>query len=218
MKTIIIDLSRGDEAKILYARITNTVSIISGFYLTFSPQDDTVETIARKLLQEGLLNLPTCLIPPEEMLEKHIFHFPKIPEKEILKILPREIATVADSTEPTVFHYLDNGIIEDRQVEKIELAAFFARKDTVFSLLNRFKAKGIPINRIIPEAQGLKTLVDLNPQLADDASGAVFMELLANRIDMNFFKHKYWGLQRDFLFRVEPGEDLDEEDFARIST
>lgn len=218
MKTLIIDLSRGSEVKILNAKVTHSVAITAGYFLGLTETDDPIEVVADKLKQENLLNLPAFIIPPEDMVEKHLFHFPKMPDKELRKVLPREIAGVRDTDDSVVFNYLENGTVEERQVQKIEIAAFFCGRDAMFEYINRFAEKGIQVKRVVPQAQGLKTIVELNPNLHKKKTGSVFIDLMSNRIDMNFFKEKYWGLERDFLFRVDSDDDLHDEDFTRIST
>ena len=117
-----------------------------------------------------------------------------------------------------VFNYINNGSVEERQVEKMEIAAFFSNKEKIFEFLNRLKSEGINPLKIIPEAQGLKTLMEINPALRTERSGIVLLDLMANRISMNIFKNQYWGLEREFMFRMDSEGDLDEEDFTRIST
>jgi len=218
MKVLIIDLSRTDEIKILNVRIKNSVSVVSGFYLNLSDGDDQIHIAALKLKEEGLQELPAIIIPSGELVEKHLFHLPKMPDKDIKKVLPREIAGVKDSSVPVVFNYINNGAVEERQLERMEIAAFFSVKDRIFEFLKRLKAEGIKPIRVIPEAQGLKTLMEMNPGLGKERSGTVLLDLMANRISMNIFKNENWGLEREFMFRMETGGDLNEEDFTRIST
>ncbi|MCP5049490.1 MAG: hypothetical protein GY940_20130, partial [bacterium] len=187
-----------------------------------APGDEPAAVAAAKLQEEGISGLPSYIIPPADLMNNHTFHFPKMPGKEIMKILPREIAGAADSSEPMVFNYLNNGPVEDRQVEKMEIAAFYCPKEKMFEFLNHLKDHSIRPAGIIPEAQPLKTLAETNPAFNSQRSGGVFMELMSTRINLNIFKNHYWALERDFLFRVEQGtqgeEDLNEEDFTRIST
>ena len=218
MKATIIDLTRADEIKILNARLTGSVTVESGYYLTLSSGDDPVRIAALKLKEEGLQDLPAIIIPSGELVEKHIFYLPKMPDKDIRKVLPREIAGVKDNTNPIVFNYMNNGFMEERQLEKMEIAAFFSGKERMFEFLNRLKSEGINPIKVIPEAQGLKTLMELNPGLRKERSGVVMLDLMANRISMNIFKNEYWGLEREFMFRMESDGDLIEEDFTRIAT
>jgi hypothetical protein len=218
MKTIIIDFSRGSELKILNTRITSSVTVVSGYYLTLSADDDPVRIASLKLQEEGLLEIPAIIIPAGDLVEKHVFYLPKMPDKEIKKVLPREIAGVREFNQPLVFNYMNNGSIEERQIEKMEIAAFFSLKDRIFEFLNRLKSEGIHPIKIIPEAQGLKTVMEMNPHLSAERKGITLLDLMPNRIDMNIFKGENWGLEREFMFRMESEGDLNEEDFTRIST
>lgn len=218
MKTLILDLSRKDEVKILNTRIKNSVTVTSGYFLELQEGEDLVTAIAAKIQLENLTNIPVYIIPPTDMIEKNIFLFPRMPDKELKKILPREIANLRDSQDPVVFNYLLNGMAEDRQVQKTEIAAFFCRRDIIFDFIKQFNDHGIQVKQIVPEVQGLKTLVEINSRFQKKKSGVVFLDLLDNRIDMNFFKEKYWGLERGFMFRVSRSDDLKDEDFSRIST
>jgi len=218
MKAVIIDLSRGSEIKILNTRITSGVTILSGYYMGVSPEEDPIEVTAKKLEQEGLLNLPAFIIPSNELVSKQIIHLPKMPDKEIQKVLPRKIAETLESQEPIIYNYLKNGMVEDRQVEKMEISVFFCEKQRFFDFLNRLKSLNILPAKVIPETQCLKTLVELNPLLHSEKKGVALLDMMSQRINLNIFKHTYWGLERDFMFRVEPGDDLGEEDFSRIST
>ncbi|MCP5107507.1 MAG: hypothetical protein GY950_29235, partial [bacterium] len=129
MKAVVIDMSMAGEIKILNARLTSKVNIISGYYLTVSPQDDPVRVTAAKLREEGLVKLPAYIIPPGALIQKHNFHFPRMPDKEIKKILPREIAGVTSSSERMAFNYLRNGVVEEQQAEKIEVSAFYCEEE-----------------------------------------------------------------------------------------
>ncbi|MCP5046290.1 MAG: hypothetical protein GY940_03905, partial [bacterium] len=138
-----------------------------------------------------------------------------------MKILPREIAGVSDSPEPMVFNYMHNGTVEDRQVEKLEIAAFYCTRERMFDFLNRLKEEGIKPVSLIPEAQALKTLSESNPELNAEHTGIVFIDQMDTRINLNIFKDNHWSLERDFIFRLDQGtgeEDLNDDDFTRIST
>lgn len=229
MKALVIDLSREQEIKILNARITSSVSIVSGYYLNIPEGGDPIAAAAGKLKDEGLLNLPAFIIPPGKDIEKHNFQLPKMPDKEIKKVLPRQISDVRDSSAPVVFNYFKNGPVDDRQVQKNEISAFFCSKEQMFTFLDKLKEAGINPLKIIPEAQGLKTLVELNPELRGERKGVVLLELMNDRIDLNIFRNIYWGLERNFMFRMAQSystsgeeeaqeDDLNDEDFSRIST
>lgn len=229
MKALVIDLSRDHEIKILNARITSSVSIVSGYYLNIPEGEDPIAAAAGKLQDEGLLNLPAFIIPPGGDIEKQNFHLPKMPDKEIKKVLPRQISDVRDNASPVVFNYFKNGPVEERQVQKMEISAFFCSKERMFGFLDKLKEAGINPLKIIPEVQGLKTLVELNPELRGERKGVVLLDLMHNRIDLNIFRNIYWGLERNFMFRMAQGysssgedsareDDLNEEDFSRIST
>ncbi len=218
MKVSIIDLSRNNEIKILNTRITSSVTIISGYYLTCSQEEDPIRVTRNKLEAEGLLEQPAYIIPSGELIEKHIFHLPKMPDKEIDKVLPRQIAQAKDTTETMIFSYMKNGSVEDRQVEKTEISAFFCPKSKMLDFLEHLKSEGIQPQKIIPEAQGLKTLVEMSSGGLSERSGVVVIDLMSNRISLNIFRNIYWGLEREFMFRMEAGDDLTDEDFSRIST
>jgi hypothetical protein len=221
MKSLIIDLSCANEVKILNAKITSSVTIVSGYYLTLNPGDDPIAVTATKLRDENIIDISAFIIPPVELIEKQNFQLPQMPDKEIRKVLPREIATASDSPEPMVFNFLKNGPVEEKQVEKQEIATFYSQKEKIFEFLKQLGEAGIKPLSIIPDVQGLKTLTELNPIFTNPRTGVVFLELMDTRINLNIFKEKYWGLERDFLFRMERGEgqeDLTDEDFTRIST
>jgi hypothetical protein len=223
MKALIIDLSCKGEVKILNTRITSSVSVISGYYLTLGPEDDAVAAAAVKLRDETLTGLPAYIIPPVGLVNKTNFSLPKMPDKEIRKVLPREIAAEADSQEPMIFNYFKNGAVEERQVEKQEVSAFYCPRQTMFDYLTHLKEHGIQPVSMIPEMQGLKTLTGINPKLSGERSGVVFLELMDTRINLNIFKFKYWGLEREFMYRMgleghERDDDLSDEEFTRIST
>jgi len=140
-----------------------------------------------------------------------------MPDKELNKVLPREIADITDSGESVVFNFVKHGTVMDRQVEKMEVAAFYSKKDSTFDFLSRLKREGLNPVKIIPEIQGLKTLVESNKELTSEKSGVVFMEIKANRIDLNIFKSRYWSLGRDFAFQYEASDQLNDDDLSRIS-
>lgn len=223
MKALIIDLSCVGEVKILNARITSTVSIISGYYLTLGEDDDPAVVTATKLRDEALIELPAYIIPPVKLVNKTNFALPKMPDKEIRKVLPREISSETSSSEPMIFSYFKNGTVEERQVEKMEVSAFYCPRQTMFDYLTHLKENGIKPVSIIPEMQGLKTLTEINPLLSGERSGVVFLELMDTRINLNIFKYRYWGLEREFMYRMgvtgeERSGDLSDEEFSRIST
>lgn len=217
MKALIIDLTDPLEIKILNTRITSTVSIVSGYYMTLSSGEDSIAAAAEKLRQEDLIDMPAYIIPQRGFVQSHTFLFPPMPDKELNKVLPREIAEKTDSGEAVVYNFIKNGTVMDRQVKKIEVAAFYSLKGQTFELLNRLKQAGINPVKIIPEIQGLKTLVETNKELTSEKSGTVFLELKANRINLNIFKHHYWSLEREFAFQYEAAEQLDDDDLSRIS-
>lgn len=217
MKALIIDLTDPHEIKILNTRITSTVSIVSGYYMTLSEGDDAVAAAAAKLKQERLLDTPAYIIPPRGFVQSHTFLFPPMPDKEINKILPREIADVTDSGDAVVFNFVKHGTVLDKQVEKLEVAAFFSKKDSTFDFLSRLKREGLNPVKIIPELQGLKTLVESNKELTSEKTGVVFLEVKGNRINLNIFKSRYWALERDFAFQYEPSDQLNDDDLSRIS-
>lgn len=221
MKAIIIDLSSPGAIKVLNVRITSIVNVSSGFFLPYQPNQDLFATIAAKLNEEGMLSIPAIIIPPSDLVKKLNIPLPKMPDKEIRKILPREIATAADSNEPMIFNYLKNGIIEDRQVEKMEISTVYCEEQKMNEFLTQLKNVGIHVIHIIPMIQGLKTLASLNHAFGTEKTGAVFLEMIENRISLNIFRNKYWALEREFMFRMERlahDEDLLDEDFTRIST
>lgn len=217
MKALIIDLTEPREIKILNTRITSSVSIVSGYYMSLSEGDDAVEAAAAKLKQEGLNDVPAYIIPPRGFVQSHTFLFPPMPDKELRKVLPREIADVSDSGEAVVFNFVRHGTVLDRQVEKLEVAAFYSKKDSTFDFLGRLKREGLNPVKIIPEIQGLKTLVESNKELTSEKNGVVFLEIKANRISLNIFKSQYWSLERDFAFQYEPSDQLNDDDLSRIS-
>jgi hypothetical protein len=220
MKALIIDLSSVNEIKILNCRISGTVNIISGYFMATSAEEDPLIVTATKLKEEGLSKIPAFIIPPGDLVQHQTFLLPKMPDKELKKVLPRQIAESKDTDEPMIFNFMDNGPAEDRQGEKVEIAAFFCPKEEMFEFLNRLKEEDIQTAKIIPEAQALKTLVEINPEMHTGKTGSVLLDLMGNRINLNIFKSTYWGLDREFLFRMEGGaaDDLTDEDFSRIST
>ncbi|MCP5103644.1 MAG: hypothetical protein GY950_09710 [bacterium] len=217
MKALIIDFTNNSEVKILNTRITSSVSIVAGYYISLPEGDDPVAAAAAKLKQEKLIDTPAHIIPPRDFVQAHIFHFPPMPDKEINKVLPREIASVTDSADPMVYNFIKNGMVQDRQTEKLEIAAFFSKKEGAFEFLNRLKSEGISPAKIIPEIQGLKSVIETNKDLAPERSGTVFMDLMAGRISLNIFKGPNWGLEREFVFQFEPSDELHGEDLSRIS-
>ncbi|MGE5340738.1 MAG: hypothetical protein ACM3SY_04570 [Candidatus Omnitrophota bacterium] len=218
MKALILDLSRAHEIKILNTRIASTVTIVSGYRLTVGAGEDPIDAVVRKLQSEELLHTPAIIIPPDEILEKQTFQFPRMPDKEIQKVLPRQIAEYKNTNEVMVFNYMKNGTVEDRQTEKMETAAFFCAREKLFEFINRLESQGIHVAKIVPETQGLKTLVECNTHLLSERSGVVLLDLMAMRISLNIFRNVYWGLERDFPFRMEEEGDFGEEDLSRIST
>ncbi|MCP4213240.1 MAG: hypothetical protein GY765_01230 [bacterium] len=217
MKALIIDLSGSNDVKILNTRITSSVTIISGYYIGLEKDEDAVAAAIVKVKEEKLADIPTFIIPSRSFMQSHLFHFPPMPDKEITKILRREIAVTTDSNEPFIFDYLKNGTVMEKGVEKMEVAAFYAPKEQVFDFLHRLKGEGLNPHKIIPSIQGLKTLMDSNSQLTHEKSGLVFIELMDVRVDINIFKHNNWGLEREFIFQMEADNDLGEDDLARIS-
>jgi hypothetical protein len=221
MKSIIVDLSCASDIKILNVRITSVVSVLSGFHLTLAPSDDPLRAAAVKLRDEGLLELPAIIIPPLDLVKKHNFRLLKMPDKEIRRILPLEIASEEDSSAAMVFNYLRNDLVEEKQVEKVEITAFYCPRQTMLDFIERLKAEGIRPTQIIPRVQGLKTLVEINPTFGTERTGAAFLELMESRIALNIFRKRYWDLERNFLFRMEGDEgsvELSAEDFTSIST
>lgn len=217
MKALIIDLTDPVEIKILNTRITSTVSIVSGYYMTLSAGDDPITAAAEKLRQEGLIDMPAYIIPQRGFVQSHTFLFPPMPDKELNKVLPREIAEITDTGDTVVFNFIKNGTVMDKQVKKVEVAAFYSMKGQTFEFLNRLKQEGINPVKIIPEIQGLKTLVETNKELTSEKSGTVFLEIKANRINLNIFKHLYWSLEREFAFQYEASDQLDDDDLSRVS-
>lgn len=217
MKALIIDFTNPLEVKILNTRVTSSVTIHAGYFMALSQGDDAIELAASKLKQENLQEIPAYIIPPRDFMQSHVFHFPKMPDKDINKVLPREIADVSDSGETMVYNYLKNGIVREKMVEKLEVAAFFVPQKRAFDFLNRLKSKGINTVKIIPEVQGLKSMLETNKELAGDRDGVVFLELMGSRINLNIFKSSYWSLEREFPFHFEVSDQLTEEDLSRIS-
>ncbi len=218
MKAIIIDISAKYSTKILNTRITaSSVQVISGFFMPVRYEEDPLESAAAKLKQEDLSDIPLYVIPPLDMVHSQIFQLPPMPDKEIEKILPREIAGSTDSTDPIVFDYLNNGLVIEKQVEKLEIVAFFAGRQPVIELLNKIKSLGLQAAKIIPEAQGLRSILEHNPGLTSEKTGLVFLDIMEGRINMNIYKHLKWGLHREFAFQLAPNDALEDDDFSRIS-
>ncbi|MCP4152800.1 MAG: hypothetical protein GY757_34020 [bacterium] len=217
MKLLILDLTDNHDIKILSARVTTSINISSGYYMTLADGDDAIETAAQKIRDEKLADYPLYIIPSRDFVKSHTFHFPPMPDKELDKILPREIAATTDSTDPVIYNYLKNGSVIEKGVEKIEIAAFFVMKDQIINFLDRLKALGLNPARIIPEVQGLKTLVEAGNGFSTERTGVVFMDLMDGRVSLNIFKDKYWGLGREFAFQFQQGGDISEDDLSRIS-
>lgn len=217
MKALIIDFTNPLEVKILNTRVTSSVTIHAGYYMALSQGDDAIEIAASKLKQENLLDIPAYIIPPRDFMQSHVFHLPRMPDKEINKVLPREIADVSDSRETMVYNYFKNGMVREKMVEKLEIACFFTPQKRAFEFLNRLKSKGINPVKIIPEVQGLKSLLETNKELAGERDGVVFLELMGSRINLNIFKSSFWSLEREFPFHFEVSDQLTEEDLSRIS-
>lgn len=217
MKALIIDFTNNQDIKILNTRITSGVSIISGYYITVSPRDDPIEIAASKLRLEKLIDIPAYIIPPRDFVQTQIFHFPPMPDKDIKKVLPREIASVRDLKETIIYNYLKNGIVREKLVDKLEIAAFFSTRKNTFEFLNKLKSEGINPTKIIPEIQGLKSLIETNKELHGERSGVVFLDLMESRINLNMFKSQYWSLDREFGFQFEKSDEFHGEDLSRIS-
>ncbi len=217
MKALIIDFTGKHEVKVLNTRITSSVSIISGYYMRLKEGEDPVASTAAKLKRENLADLPAYIIPSREFLKTQTFTFPPMPDRELAKVLPREIASAADSSEPMAFAYYKNGTVLDKGTEKIEVAVFYQEQKHLFQFTDQLKKAGINAVKLIPEVQAFKELVGSNPNLTSERTGVVFLEMMAGRLNLNFFKSSYWGLDREFVFQFDPTDELQDDDLSRIS-
>lgn len=217
MKALIVDFTAKNEVKILNARITSGVTVQSAFYLSIGEGEDAVAAAITRIKKEKLSDIPAFIIPSRDWMQTQLFHFPPMPDRDIEKILPREIASGKDSNEPVIFSYIRNGSVMEKGQEKIEVAVFSTNKKNTFILLDRMKQEGLNPVKLIPEAQGLKTLVEMNPDLTTEKTGVMFLELLDRRVCLNIFKFRYWGLDREFVYKFEVSDELADDDLSRIS-
>lgn len=220
MKTVFVDLSNNAEIKILNTNIKKSLHIVSAYYIKGHTDKDPIETINNKLVEEKLTKIPIVIIPPRSIMNYHIFYFPPMPDKEVRKILPREIGRYLDSTENIIFDFKIGSTVIDKTEKKKEIITYYIKKKEIWDLLESFKQKGLQVTKIIPEIQSIGAYIKEEVLVSDleSKNGIVSVEMTANKINMNIFNKNIWSLNREFPFKVDSSESIESNDFSRIST
>jgi len=220
VKVLYIDFSNSSEIKILNTRTKKSLEIISAYYIPVFEETDAIETAAQKLKDEKLLGIPAIIIPPRSITNYNTFSFPSIPEKELRKVLPREIQKHTDSTDEIIFDFKIGSTFIKKNENKLDVITYFMTKKDIWTLLEALKTNGIIPIKIVPEVQSIESFIKNSflPQIKDSTNGIVVIDMMANKINMNIFNKNSWSLNREFPFKVESSASIDDKDFSRIST
>ena len=220
MKLLFIDISNNTEVKILNTFVKKNLKILSAYQILNKEKKDPFEIIQRKLVKEKLDNIPAIIIPPRDMVNYHTFYFPVIPEKEIKKILIREIGKIMDSTEEIIFDFQVGETITNQNEKKLEVISYYITKKKSWEMLEKFKKTKIHILKIIPEVQSLEMFIKSNFFKGETktSNGIVAIDMMAKKINMNIFNKNIWSLNREFPFKVDENTMISDNDFLRIST
>jgi len=221
VRTLFIDISNNSEVKILNTVVKKSVQILSAYYIANNEENDPVKIIEKKLEEESLNNIPAIIIPPRDIVYYYTFYFPVIPEREIKKILPRELRRVSDSDEEMIFDFRIGKKIVEKNEKKIEVIAYYMTKNSSWEMLEKFKAIGLNVKKIIPEVQSLEVFIK-NSYLIEknekNINGIVIVDMMSKKINMNIFNRDIWSLNREFPFKVDENQAVTDKDFSRIST
>ncbi len=220
MRFLVIDLSNDSEIKILNTNIKKSINIISAYFIPTADENDSILAVAKKLSEEKLENIPAIIIPPRSIMKYQTFYFPSIPEKEIRKIIPREIQKNTDSTEEIIFDFKIGSQIFEKNEKKTEVIVYYIQKDDIWDMLNNLKANGILAVKVIPEIHSIESFIgdSFLPQTDGDVNGIVVIDMMSNKINMNIFNKNTWSLNREFQFKLVGDTSITDKDFSRIST
>ncbi len=220
MKLVIIDLSNQTEIKILNTTVKKYLQIHSAYYLTIPEEANPVDACVKKLKSVGLLNIPVIIIPPREIMHYQNFHFPIIPDKEIRKIIPREISKYTDSKEEIIFDVKTGATVIEKNEKKKEVMVYYIKKKELWDLLEQFKKQRIRTLKVVPEVFCLESFIQKNILSAykQEANGVVIIDMMTTKINMNIFNRSTWSLNREFPFKMDASATMGDRDFSRIST
>ena len=220
---IILDEMRSvlDEIKILNTITKKSLTIISAYFIPLTDDIEPIKAVSNKLKNEQLLNIPAIIIPPRSITHYHSFSFPKIPEKEIRKILPREIQKLTDhSPENIIFDFNTGATDTDVNENKTNIITYYFEKNIIWDMLENLKANGITAIKIIPEVQIIESFIQNNflTKEKSETNGIVVIDMISNKINMNIFNKNFWSLNREFPFKGSGTTEISDKDFSRIST
>jgi len=220
MRLLFIDISNNTEVKILNTFVKKNLKILSAYQILNQEEKDPFEIIQRKLIGEKLDKIPAIIIPPRDMVNYHTFYFPVIPDKEIKKVLVREIGKIMDSTEEIIFDFQVGETITNQNEKKIEVISYYITKSKSWGMLEKFKKMKLQVLKIIPEVQSLEVFIKNNffKDETKTSNGIVAIDMMAKKINMNIFNKNIWSLNREFPFKVDENTVISDNDFSRIST
>ena len=221
MRLLYLDFSNKDEIKILNTITKKSLTIISAYFIPLTDDIEPIKAVSNKLKNEQLLNIPAIIIPPRSITHYHSFSFPKIPEKEIRKILPREIQKLTDhSPENIIFDFNTGATDTDVNENKTNIITYYFEKNIIWDMLENLKANGITAIKIIPEVQIIESFIQNNflTKEKSETNGIVVIDMISNKINMNIFNKNFWSLNREFPFKGSGTTEISDKDFSRIST
>ncbi len=217
MKLALIDLSAPQDVKILLVKTGGVSAVLSAHHLLVEEGSEPLALVAGELAALSAADLPVVIIPPADLVADGVFHFPPMPEREIRKVLPREIAGLAGQPGPFTFDYQITGAVIDKGVEKTEVHAFYSVQETLTAFVRRVMDTGLAVFRIVPDVQGFNALLEAVPELVEEKGGLLLAEVREARISLHLFKGRHWALDREFAFRTaEGGSEPGADDLNRI--
>lgn len=216
MKIALVDLSAPQDLKILLVKTGGVSTVLSAHQLAVEDGGDPLALVAGQLASLGSGDLTVAIIPPADLVADQVFHFPPMPEREIRKVLPREVAGAAGQPGPFTIDYQLSGTVVEKGAEKIEVHAFYGVQESLAAFVRRAMEAGLPVSRIVPDVIGFNALLDAVPELMDEKEGLLLAEVRDGRISLHLFKGRHWALDREFAFRSEAGAEPEAEDLQRI--
>ncbi len=215
MKALIIDLSTAAETRVLQISSGGPANVQAAWQLAAEDGEDRLAVLSRELRAAEIIRLPAYVIPPRNLVASHLLALPRMPEREALRVIEREILAGQESAEKPVIAYSLNRVLYEKDVEKHEFLSFSAPKSNLFSFLDQLKEAGLNPAAILPEQYLLQGWLELLPDFSANTC-LIAIEIHRNRMNLNLFAGRAWALQRDFIFSLQEQETLQEEDLERI--
>jgi len=216
-KLVIVDLSSDLEVRILNVDASKRLKVISGFIINYDESDNVYEIVSQRLKEEGLIDLPVIVFPPRKLINKFLYSTPPIPEREILKIVKRNIIKEKNINEDIFVSILKNGEISQDNLKRLEVLSLYSEKSYLESMLNNFKEYGIKVIKLYDEVQLMRIFMENTKNLIKKGKAYVLVEVVSGKININIFREQFWIFNREFVFKFDDTE-LNEDDLSRIST